>query len=87
MNTVNTPNGIFYIDVEDCWIRNHMSSGKVYEHHIINGMLKQYIEKSKYLVPISKYGHLSHKKNYIIFLRKTYKLINITIELLYIKMV
>ena len=52
MNTVNTPNGIFYIDVEDCWIRNHMSSGKVFEHHIINGMLKQYVENSKYVVDV-----------------------------------
>lgn len=52
MNIVNTPNGIFYIDVEDCWIRNHMSSGKVFEHHIINGMLKRYIENSKYVVDV-----------------------------------
>ena len=105
MNTVNTPNGIFYIDVEDCWIRNHMSSGKVFEHHIINGMLKRYIENSKYVVDVGanigchavSYAGFSsdikiwafepQEKLCIIFLRKTYKLINITIELLYIKMV
>jgi FkbM family methyltransferase len=52
MNTIKTPNGIFFIDVEDCWIRNHMSSGKVFEHHIINDMLKPYIQKSKYIVDV-----------------------------------
>lgn len=52
MNTIKTPNGIFCIDLEDCWIRNHMSSGKVFEHHIINDMLKPYIQKSKYIVDV-----------------------------------
>jgi len=27
-------------------------SGRVYEHHIINGMLKEYVEKSKYIVDV-----------------------------------
>jgi FkbM family methyltransferase len=29
-----------------------MMSGRVYEHHIINGMLKEYVEKSKYIVDV-----------------------------------
>jgi len=49
---IKTPNGIFDIDVDDCWIRNHMCSGKVFEHHIINDMLKPYVEKSKYIVDV-----------------------------------
>ena len=49
---IKTPNGMFDIDVDDCWIRNHMCSGKVFEHHIINDMLKPYVEKSKYIVDV-----------------------------------
>ena len=49
---IKTINGTFDIDMEDCWIRNHMCSGKVFEHHIINDMLKPYIEKSKYVVDV-----------------------------------
>ena len=49
---IKTSNGIFEIDVEDCWIRNHMCSGKVFEHHIINDMLKPYIEKSNFIVDV-----------------------------------
>jgi len=47
---IHTPNGIYEIDEEDCYIRNHMSSGHVFESHIINGTLKPYIEKSKYII-------------------------------------
>jgi FkbM family methyltransferase len=49
---IATPNGIFQIDPEDCYIRNHMMSGQVFESHIINGMLKEYVEKSKYIVDV-----------------------------------
>ena len=49
---INTPNGKFEIDYDDCYIRNHMMSGYVFEHHIINGILKKYIEKSKYIVDV-----------------------------------
>lgn len=49
---IRTPNGVFEIDFDDCYIRNHMMSGRVYEHHIINGMLKEYVEKSKYIVDV-----------------------------------
>tara|TARA_B100001758_G_C18399216_1_gene607889 strand:+ start:498 stop:1190 length:693 start_codon:yes stop_codon:yes gene_type:complete len=49
---IKTPNGIFDIDLEDCWIRNHMASGRVFEHHIINDMLKPYVEKSKFIVDV-----------------------------------
>lgn len=47
-----TPNGIFEIDPEDCYIRNHMMSGHVFESHIINGMLADYVKKSKYIVDV-----------------------------------
>lgn len=49
---IRTPNGVFDIDVEDCWIRNHMCSGKVYEHHIINDMLKPYVENADMIVDV-----------------------------------
>ncbi len=49
---IQTPNGIFKIDPEDCYIRNHMMSGRVFEHHIINGPIKPHIEKSKYIVDV-----------------------------------
>ncbi len=49
---VSTPNGIFAIDETDIYIRNHMMSGQVFESHIINGTLKPYIEKSKYVVDV-----------------------------------
>ena len=49
---IRTINGIFDIDMEDCWIRNHMSSGRVFEHHIINDMLKPYIERSNHIVDV-----------------------------------
>ena len=47
-----TSNGIFEIDPEDCYIRNHMMSGHVFESHIINGMLADYVKKSKYIVDV-----------------------------------
>lgn len=49
---VNTLNGVFEIDQDDIYIRNHMMSGAVFESHIINGTLKPYIEKSKYVVDV-----------------------------------
>lgn len=49
---IRTVNGVFDIDIEDCWIRNHMCSGRVFEHHIINDMLKTHVEKSKYIVDV-----------------------------------
>jgi FkbM family methyltransferase len=49
---VPTPNGIFEIDVDDVYIRNHMMAGQVFESHIINGTLKPYIEKSKHIVDV-----------------------------------
>jgi FkbM family methyltransferase len=50
MGTVHTPNGIFKLHDEDIYIKAHMSQGQVYENHIINGVLKQYIAKSRYIV-------------------------------------
>ena len=47
---IHTPNGIFEIDEDDCYIRNHMLSGYVFESHIINGTIRPYIEKSRYIV-------------------------------------
>jgi FkbM family methyltransferase len=47
---IKTQNGVFNIDMDDCYIRNHMLSGRVYEHHIINGMLKPHVEKATYIV-------------------------------------
>jgi len=47
---IETPNGTFEIDYDDCYIRNHMMGGRVFEHHIINGILKKYVEKCKYIV-------------------------------------
>ena len=49
---VNTPNGLFEVDPDDIYIRNHMMSGHVFESHIINGTIKKYIEKSKYVVDV-----------------------------------
>jgi FkbM family methyltransferase len=49
---VFTPNGHFEIDMEDIYIRNHMMNGHVFESHIINGTLKPYIQKSKYIVDV-----------------------------------
>lgn len=49
---VYTPNGRFELDMEDIYIRNHMMAGQVFESHIINGTLKPYIEKSKYIVDV-----------------------------------
>lgn len=52
MTAINTPNGLFYIDTEDCYIRNHMLSGRVFEHHIINDLLIEHVKKSKYIVDV-----------------------------------
>lgn len=49
---ITTKNGKYQVDTEDCWVRNHMSSGEVFESHIINGTLKDIIEKSKYIVDV-----------------------------------
>ena len=49
---IRTPNGNFFIDVDDAYIRNHMMGGRVYEHHIINDMLKPHVEKAKYIVDV-----------------------------------
>jgi len=49
---IRTPNGVFLVDVEDAYIRNHMMAGRVYEHHIINDMLKPHVEKAKYIVDV-----------------------------------
>lgn len=49
---IRTQNGLFEIDFDDCYIRNHMLSGRVYEHHIINGMLKPHVEKAKYILDV-----------------------------------
>lgn len=49
---VSTPNGRFEVDLEDIYIRNHMMSGNVFESHIINGTIKPYIEKSRYVVDV-----------------------------------
>ena len=49
---IKTENGDYEIDTEDCWIRNHMMGGKVFEHHIINGPIKEFVQKSKYIVDV-----------------------------------
>jgi FkbM family methyltransferase len=49
---VSTQNGYFEIDPDDIYIRNHMMSGQVFESHIINGTIKPYIQKSKYIVDV-----------------------------------
>jgi len=49
---IGTPNGNFNIDFDDCYIRNHMMCGRVYEHHIINDMLKPHVENAKYIVDV-----------------------------------
>lgn len=49
---IRTENGLFDIDPDDCYIRNHMASGRIFEHHIINGMLKNFVKKSKYIVDV-----------------------------------
>jgi FkbM family methyltransferase len=50
--SIDTPNGLFEIDPDDLYILKHMTNGNVYESHIINGQLKPYIEKSKYIVDV-----------------------------------
>ena len=52
MTTVQTQNGIFKTHDEDIYIKAHMSGGMVYEHHLINGPIRQYIEKSRYIVDV-----------------------------------
>jgi FkbM family methyltransferase len=47
-----TPNGIFETDPDDICIHKHVQAGEVFESHIINGQLKPYIEKSKYIVDV-----------------------------------
>jgi len=50
MMCIHTSTGIYEIDWEDCYIRNHMlESRQVYEYHIINA-IKTNIEKSNYIV-------------------------------------
>jgi FkbM family methyltransferase len=49
---VTTPNGYFEIDPDDIYIRNHMIGGQVFESHIINGTIKPYIQKSRYVVDV-----------------------------------
>jgi FkbM family methyltransferase len=52
MRVIETPNGVYEVDEEDCWIRNHMSGGQVFESHIINGYLRNIITQSKYIVDV-----------------------------------
>jgi len=49
MKPINTPNGSYEIDWDDCYIRNHMFSGQVYEAHIIH-MVKELIQNSNFIV-------------------------------------
>lgn len=49
---IRTINGIYDIDVEDCWIRNHMMQSRVFEHDLINCTLKEIVEKSTYIVDV-----------------------------------
>lgn len=49
---ISTENGIFEVDPDDSYISSHMSTGKIFEHHIINGVLKEFVEKSKYIVDV-----------------------------------
>jgi FkbM family methyltransferase len=52
MEMFQTPNGIFTFHPEDVYIRNHISTGEVYESHIINDYLRPIIQKSKYIVDV-----------------------------------
>jgi FkbM family methyltransferase len=52
MFLVNTPNGTFMTDHEDIYITAHMSSGQVFESHIINGILIPIIKKCRYVVDV-----------------------------------
>lgn len=52
MTSVVTKNGTFMICDEDIYIKAHMSQGEIYESHIVNGFLKQFIEKSTYIVDV-----------------------------------
>jgi FkbM family methyltransferase len=52
MFIVNTPNGKFMCDPEDIYISSHMSSGQVFEGHIINGTLLPIIRTCKYIVDV-----------------------------------
>ena len=49
---MQTPNGVFELDNDDIYIRNHMSGGQVFESHIINGTIRPYIEKAKFVVDV-----------------------------------
>lgn len=64
---VHTFAGPMIIDPNDCWIRNHMMGGRMFEQDLIVNILKPYIEKSKYIVDVGanigchtvSYGHLN----------------------------
>lgn len=49
---VFTPNGIFETDPTDIYIHSNMLSGYVFEHNLINHVIKPYIEKAKYVVDV-----------------------------------
>ncbi len=50
---IRTSNGVYEIDPDDCYIRNHMMSGQVFESHIINGsIIPKYISNAKYVVDV-----------------------------------
>jgi FkbM family methyltransferase len=43
--------GLMKIDIEDCWIRNHLVQGVMFEEPVIK-QLEPYVKKSKYVVDV-----------------------------------
>lgn len=49
---IETPNGKYKIDETDCYIRNHMMSGNVFEYDIINFVIEKFMKHCKYVVDV-----------------------------------
>jgi FkbM family methyltransferase len=49
---VFTPNGIFETDPTDIYIHSTMLNNHVFEHDLINHVIRPYIEKAKYVVDV-----------------------------------
>jgi len=47
-----TPNGILETDPTDIYIHSNMLNNRVYEHDLINQVIKPYIEKAKYVIDV-----------------------------------
>jgi FkbM family methyltransferase len=51
-NWVFTKNGVFETDPTDIYIHSNMLDNHVYEHKLINQVIRPYIEKAKYVVDV-----------------------------------